>query len=175
MSYLDQLKRLYTRLGQEATPESLQQAAMLTNHFAEKVTELLAVAAPHQGVQPQNQQLQVAGAPATPQRSLSVHSPGVASSPLAPVAPAMSPKPVVTSGAVSAIPVPKAAGRKVKSSTVKPKHDKTVKVTVETLSSGEEEDEDEMAAYDGQPVVVAEDGGTQAVGFTLAGATAAAP
>jgi hypothetical protein len=175
LSYLDQLKRLYIRLGQEATPESLQQAAMLTNHFAEKVTELLAVAAPAQGMQPQSQQLQLAGAPATPQRSLSVQSPGVAASPLAPVAPALSPKPVVTSGAVSSIPLPKAAGRKVRSST-KPKHDKSVKLTVETVTSGEEEsDTEEMAANDGQPVVGADGGGTQAVGFTLAGATAAPP
>ena len=89
--------------------------------------------------------------------------------------PALSRTPVVTSGAVSPIPVAKPAGRKTKSTTGKPKHDKTLKVTVETLSSGDEESGEEMANGDAQQAAAAEAGGAQAVGFTGAGATATPP
>ena len=185
-SYQEQLAKLYSRLDREATPESLMQAAQLTNHFAEKVSELMVTAAtrgPAPLQQPMLQQQQGASAPATPHRNLQLPSPGVAPSPLAPAASApmgLSPSrtPVVTSGAVSAIPVGGRTGRKVKSTTAKPKHnplDKSVKISVETVSSGEEESGDDMADVDGQPASVAEAGVALAMGFTVASATEAPP
>jgi hypothetical protein len=168
-SYLEQLQRLYSRLGSEATPESLRQAALLTNHFAEKVTELLAVASP---------------APVTPHQTrplptVPTPSPAAGSATLAAASPLPTRLPVVS------VAAPTAAGRKVKdgkekTKAVKPKgrdgKEKRVSLATseEVCSSDSEEDMEDDAAAAGRSQGGEADA-APALGFCPAPGAAEAP
>ena len=166
-SYLVQLQLLYNRLGAEATPASLQQAALLTNHFAEKVTELLAAALP---------------APATPLRSLPLASAQTPLSAGGSAAPGV-PSPAPARSPVVKVEAPTAAGRKVKDgkekskSPLKPKREKRVSVAASEEVNSSDESEDDMedgAAAPGGPLA-GEAVGAAALGFRPAAGADAAP
>jgi hypothetical protein len=169
-SYLEQLKKLYRRLDQESSPESLAQAAVLTHQFAEAVSDRMVAAAPrplaHPG-QSSLQQPQGAMAPATP-------PPLQQQVPLSPSA-ALTPKqaPVLTSGTIGAIAVGAAAGRKVRANG-KPEHKGKKAKSVAVTASGDEGDEDsgeDLADAGVQSAAVGAALGAQALGFPPAGGT----
>ena len=167
-SYLEQLQKLYLRLGSEATQESLAQAAQLTTHFAVRVSELLAAATP---------------APVTPLRQLALPTGSAPSTDLC-VAQLVPPSPSPARSSIT-VATPTPAGRKVKdgkeklkAGKLKSKDSKEKRVSLAAAAEGSSSDDEEDMVADGAATAGLLDGeadGSAALGFRPAAGVAAAP